>query len=1392
MTLEYVSKNCAYKCLRLLYLLSSQPTFVAREAIGLSMAIVSVYLVTLLPSDVPSRDNVELYTQSSETQALLGSPLLNTYSRFREEQDPLYLGVAMEDTTFLSKLIFHWVAPLMKKGVEGNIRQTDDLYDLPASLNPAYLGNKLYGAMSRQAVVEPGPLLLNRLVTFIENKNERIEYGYAYAAGLFGVTLLSDIGEVMNFMSTDTDRIVNSCPSFHALWSIPFQIAVTLYLLYNQVGLAFLTGVGFTLILIPINKFVATKIGELSTKMMSSKDERVKLVAEVLQGIRAIKFHVWEEHFLHKINLIRDKELKYLRGRKYLDAICVYFWATTPVLISILTFTTYVLMGNKLTAATVFTSMALLNMLIAPLNAFPWVLNGLMESWVSLKRIQRLMKMPDLDLKSYYTTLPKDESELVALIKNGTFIWGSQHSNNEEITSANCAISNVNLRVKKGELVGVMGRVGSGKSSLFAALSAELEKISGVVALANLEEGMGLVAQQAWLQRGTVRDNILFGKNFDDVKYSEDCIKLFEQQHTWTHSAASCRIICVSHCSTDETIILPVKHRTNATWLVAFVSMVTNATRRLHQSSPQLFGQIYTWSHDCQCSYQCHEPTRCRISRLFGYSLGYPERNHSYLDRLYYGCSGTLAVLEACCLQEDIDSLPKGDLTGVGEGGTTLSGGQKARVSLARAVYQDKKLYLLDDILSAVDVQVARHIFQKCVKGVLKDKTCILCTHHPQYLLSADHVIIMEDGSITKQGKPSFILSDYDEFLSSSEYDMGDSKAEKKHGDTIGVASLGDTTSLGGDSLLEEEGREVGTVRFGVYLTYWKAVGHLLGVALIVAMILMQSSRNLTDLWLSYWVTHANSTLSNVSYGAVEDDTKYYLTVYGILAGLNSVFTLLRAFLFAYAGLHAATSIHKLLLNSIMRARILFFDLSPLGRILNRFSSDTYTVDDSLPFIMNILLAQFFSVIGTVFIIIYGLPWLVLILAPLVPIYHWLQNHYRLTSRELKRLSSTTLSPMYSHFGETLAGIATVRSFRATSRFKRENEYHLELNQKCQYASQAAGQWLGLRLQFIGVAMITGVGVIAVLQHQFDVANPGLIGLAISYALSITGSLNGLVNAFTETEKEMIAVERVSQYVTEVEPERSRELCSPPYGWPSQGVIVFKNVFLKYREHLIPSLDGVTFETRPAEKIGVVGRTGAGKSSLLVALFRMCEIDSGEIFIDTVNIAHIGLTALRSKLAIIPQDPFLFSGTVRENLDPLEEHRDPQLWDALQRCHLVAAVRKLGGLEAHVGPGGSHLSVGQRQLVCLVRAVLHNAKILCIDEATANVDQETDSYIQQTLRSSFRQSTVITIAHRVRTIMDSDRVMVMANGRVIEFDTPEVLLQDKSSQFYQVSNYDFQ
>ncbi|GFG31607.1 hypothetical protein Cfor_03186 [Coptotermes formosanus] len=1044
-------------------------------------------------------------------------------------------------------------------------------------------------------------------------------------------------------------------------------------------------------------------ISELSTKLMLQKDERVKVMAEILRGIRVIKFHVWEDHFVDRIESLRELELKQLRGRKYLDALCVYFWATTPVVMSIFTFATYVLLGNKLTAATVFTSIALLNMLIGPLNAFPWVLNGLTEAWVSLKRIQRLLELPDMDLKNYYTALPDTKTELAIFIKDGFFGYGSTMEENQTSQThtrdgtsqdgqgaTKFMLTNITLTVTKGQFIGVMGSVGTGKSSLLSALLAELKKECGVIALSDLDKGFGFVAQQPWLQRGTVRENILFGKSFEHNRYK--------------------------------------------------------------------------------------------------------------------------AVIEACCLVDDFSTLPDGDLTGIGEGGVTLSGGQKARVSLARAVYQDKNIYFLDDIMSAVDVNVARHIFNKCISGLLRNKTRILCTHHIQYLLSADHILVMEDGRITQQGKYSAtsVLSDYDDYLLRSEFNIGDSSSSHNKNDKL-LRNDTDTKSVSGDSILEEEGREEGSVQLNVYLSYLRAIGYLLSGAILLCLFLMQSSRNLTDWWLSYWVTHESlepHNKSNTSYDAVTNSIEasnlsYYLTVYAVFAGLNSVFTLFRAFLFAYGGIHAATNVHRQLLKTIMKVNtIMFFDVSPLGRILNRFSSDTYTIDDTLPFIMNILLAQFFGLLGTVIITIYGLPWLVLVLAPLVPVYHWLQELYRLTSRELKRLASVTLSPVYSHFNETLLGLPTIRSFRAVPRFKRKNEENVEANQKCQYASQAAAQWLGLRLQFIGVAMVTGIGLIAVLQHQFDVADPGLIGLAISYSLAVTSLLSGVVNAFTETEKEMIAVERACQYIEEVESEKTQAVLSPPYAWPSQGVVTFNNVVLKYREHLAPSLKGVSFTTRPAEKIGVVGRTGAGKSSLLMALFRLVELTDGEILIDTVNISLISLRSLRSRIAIIPQEPFLFCGTVRQNINPLDQYCDSELVAALRRCHLAAAINRLGGLESEVGHGGLNLSVGQRQLLCLVRAVLHNAKILCIDEATANVDAETDRHIQRTLRTSFQKSTVITIAHRIRTVMDSDsikilpngrstfcfRVLVMGDGEILEFDSPDKLLKNKESHFYKLAH----
>lgn len=1295
----------------------------------------TVYGVTLVPNEKSSHSRT--HYQPLHAQTTESSPLLGSYSRFREDVDQNYLGVAMEGWGRISRLLFSWVNPLMVRGVTGDITTVDDLFDLPVSLTSAYLSLTLERALAQVQLLRAlhrcfwkefygigilkfaadvfgfcGPLLLNKLVTFIETKQEAMQDGYLYAGGLCAVTLIGafcnahfnflmakvglkirgslittiykktlslgsialsgfNMGEIVNFMSTDTDRIVNSCPSFHAFWSIPFQIGVTLYLLYLQVGVAFLAGVAFSVVLIPINKCLANQIGRLSVKLMKYKDERVQVTAEVLKGIRVIKLHVWEDHFIEKITGIRVKELKYLKGRKYLDAMCVFFWATTPVIISVLTFTTYTLLGYQLNAATVFTTIALLNMLIAPLNAFPWVLNGLTEAWVSLKRIERLLKVEDLDLGQYYSPLPSmDSADGAIVVKDAEFYWGSADSFH---------LSDINFVALKGQFIGIYGAVGSGKSSILLSILAELQKTEGLVAIPSIKHGFGYVSQTPWLQRGTLRDNILFGKPFDQIKYK--------------------------------------------------------------------------------------------------------------------------TVLEACALTKDLETLPGGDQVGVGEGGATLSGGQKARVALARAVYQERNVYLLDDVLSAVDPTVANHILQHCINGLLQNKTRILCTHQTQFLLSADTVVHMDGGKIINQGPPSNVLVDYEECLTSTHLESGEqigqqqAVVEKKASSKLTGPLMMDQSD---QSILDEEGCERGHLAWRVYTTYCSAVGYGLVPIILLSVILMQITRNTTDLWMAYWVTHIPTNTSQNYFletyfyydwpsASMDSKTKFYLTIYGYIAGINTMFTLLRAFLFAYGGIRAAVTLHQNLLNIIIRAKVVFFDVSPIGRILNRFSSDIYTIDDSLPFIVNILLAQFFGVLGSLGMTVYGLPWLCLVLIPLIPVYHWLQNHYRLTSRELKRLSSLTLSPLYNHFNETLQGIVTIRAFRAISRFRHDNESKLECSQKAQLASQAASQWLSLRLQLIGVAMVTGVGGIAVLQHQFDVADPGLVGLAISYVLSVTGLLSGVVSAFTESEREMISVERVEQYLREPETENLRELIAPPYAWPSQGVVSFENVMLKYREHLPPSLNGVSFSTRPAERIGIVGRTGAGKSSMLAALFRLVELHSGRICIDTVNIAHIGLTQLRSRMAIIPQEAFLFTGTLRENLDPLDQYRDSEIWTALQRCSLINVVRNAGGLDSKV-----NLSAGQAQLLCLARAVLHNAKILCIDEATANVDEETDKQIQETIRNSFKQSTVLTIAHRVRTIMDSDRVIVMGEGKVLEFDTPEALLSDKESHFYRLVHQDFE
>ena len=580
------------------------------------------------------------------------------------------------------------------------------------------------------------------------------------------------------------------------------------------------------------------------------------------------------------------------------------------------------------------------------------------------------------------------------------------------------------------------------------------------------------------------------------------------------------------------------------------------------------------------------------------------------------------------------------------------------------------------------------------------------------------------------------------------------------------------------DNEREEEHQEKGVVSFKVYKCYANAIGYYLTIGILTSLCLMQGSKNYTDLWLAQWVSSEskNSTIS----------VSYYLSIYGSIAVANSVFSFLRAFLFAYGGVKAAKAIHEKLLGVILNAKTYFFDVTPTGRILNRFSSDLYTVDDSLPFILNILLAQVVGVVGPILVCAYAVPWIILVLVPLAFILYDVQLRYRPASRDLKRIGSVSLSPIYAHFSDTLSGLQTIRAMKATRRFLSENEEKVEANQKAQYAGVVASQWLELRLQLLGCGVVTGIAIISVIQHHTGAVSPGLVGLAISYALGITGKLSGLVSAFTETEREFVAVERVKQYIDEVEVEDfDGGVTTTPYNWPSEGIIVFKDVNFKYAEHLPLALHDLSFETKGREKVGVIGRTGSGKSSIFQVLFRTMELDSGEVTIDGVNLKLLNLAELRSHLTIIPQQPFLFRGTVRENLDPLAKSSDLELWDALRKTHLAAVIDRVGGLDGLIEERGRSLSTGQRQLFAVARTILSSARVVCVDEATANVDLETDKLVQDVLRTALHNCTVITIAHRIESVMGSDRLIVMSDGRAIEVGHPNMLLQDPKSKFSQ-------
>uniref|UniRef100_A0A8C8IY77 Cystic fibrosis transmembrane conductance regulator n=1 Tax=Oncorhynchus tshawytscha TaxID=74940 RepID=A0A8C8IY77_ONCTS len=765
-------------------------------------------------------------------------------------------------------------------------------------------------------------------------------------------------------------------------------------------------------------------------------------------------------------------------------------------------------------------------------------------------------------------------------------------------------------------------------------------------------------------------------------------------------------------------------------------------------------------------------------------------------------------VLRACALKRDMELLPDGDLTVIGDRGATLSGGQKARVNLARAVYQDADIYLLDDPLSAVDAEVGRHLFEQCICGILKNKPRILVTHQLQYLQAANQILVLKEGHMVARGTYSELQRSGVDFTSLLKREEEGPQApgvetesrspcsrtlsqnsEVSH--TTSIRSVKDgTEQLPAEPVqtVVEESRSEGTIGVGLYVKYLKAGANILVlIGVVLLQFLAQAAYILQDWWAGEQEklnVNGTVTVQNGVNVTEQLNLDFYLGIYAGLTGATLIFGFARSLVMFNVLVKAAQSLHNRMFNSILRTPVRFFDVNPIGRVLNRFSKDIGQLDAALPWTFVDFIQIFLQIIGVVAVAASVIPWILIPLVPLVIVFLFLRRYFLQTSRDVKRLESTTRSPVFSHLSSSLQGLWTIRAFRAEERFQNTFDAYQDLHSESWFLFLVTSRWFAVRLDGMCAVFVTITAFGCLLLR--DQVEAGSVGLALSYAVTLMGMFQWGVRQSAEVENMMTSVERVVEY-TELESEAPWETQKrPPPEWPSQGLITFDRVSFSYSSDGPVVLKDMKAMFRPKEKVGIVGRTGAGKSSLVSALFRLAEPE-GRIYIDGVLTSEIGLHDLRQKMSIIPQDPVLFTGTMRKNLDPFSQHTDEDLWNALQEVQLKSVVEELPNkMETVLAESGSNFSVGQRQLVCLARAVLRKNRILIIDEATANVDPRTDELIQKTIRDKFRECTVLTIAHRLNTIIDSDRILVLDAGQIHEYDEPYTLLQNHDGIFFKM------
>uniref|UniRef100_A0A8C7R182 ABC-type glutathione-S-conjugate transporter n=1 Tax=Oncorhynchus mykiss TaxID=8022 RepID=A0A8C7R182_ONCMY len=1056
------------------------------------------------------------------------------------------------------------------------------------------------------------------------------------------------VGEIVNLVSADTQKLMDFVVYFNAVWLAPIEIALCLFFLWQHLGPSALAGIATVILIFPLNGFIAKKRSKLQEVQMKFMDGRIKLMNEILNGIKILKFYAWEKAFLEQVLGYREKELKALKKSQILYSISIASFNSSTFLIAFAMFGVYVLIDDKnvLDAQKVFVSMALINILKTPLSQLPFAMSTTMQVKYNVQystdQTNCISSMVPLSSLSIFFS----DGEGV-LIDNGTFSWTKE--------GPPC-LKRINVRVPQGSLVAVVGHVGSGKSSLLSAMLGETEKRSGSV---SIKGSVAYVPQQAWIQNATVQDNVTFGR---------------EKQKTW---------------------------------------------------------------------YQ--------------------------------------RVLDACALLPDLEILPAGDSTEIGEKGLNLSGGQKQRVSLARAVYRKADVYLLDDPLSAVDAHVGQHIFDKVIgpKGVLRNKTRVLVTHGMSFLPQADLILVLVDGEITESGSYQELLSRHGAFADFIHTFASNDRKESvtETATQRGRTSLGDTNSvcqfLATDCL-----SFLPQVRLEMYMEYFKTIGMAFIIPIVFLYAFQQGASLTYNYWLSLW---ADEPIVN----GTQVDTDMKLAVYGALGFAQGIAIFGTTVAISVGGIIASRHLHMDLLKNVLHSPMSFFETTPSGNLLNRFAKEIDAIDCMIPDGLKMMLGYLFKLMEVCIIVMLATPFAAVVILPLAILYAFVQSFYVATSCQLRRLESVSRSPIYTHFNETVQGASVIRAFGEQHRFIVQANKRVDFNQTSYFPRFVATRWLAVNLEFVGNGVVLAAAILSVMGK--DTLSPGIVGLAVSHSLQVTGILSWIVRSWTDVENNIVSVERVKEYADTA---KEVSICIPslslPLAWPQTGTIEFQDYGLQYRKGLDWALKGITLKIQEKEKVGIVGRTGAGKSSLALGIFRILEAAKGAIYIDGVNIAEIGLHDLRSRITIIPQDPVLFSGSLRMNLDPFDTYTDEEIWSSLELAHLKNFVSNLPDkLNYECSEGGENLSLGQRQLVCLARALLRKTKILVLDEATAAVDLETDTLIQSTIRQQFEDCTVLTIAHRLNTIMDYTRVIVMDKGHISEMDSPTNLISNRG-QFYRM------